>query len=551
VLWPVWSPRRLPDPRQPLTAFAGASHSRRVSERETTRAHTEATLDPRRPLPGGGAALGAGRFGAVYEIGRQLLEQTDPATVLRTIHEAIVEHLRPDRACVLTMTGDGFQARLVHNLPRETAPEQWPLSWTVIRHVVEGGLAVLASDIRQDAQFADAESIQRFRIRSILCVPLGSPARGVVYLDNRSARPFTPADLEFLTAVALYASLVLERAEEYARTAEDLARAGDRLDALQADLLRHEIVGAAPALLKAYDAVRRFARSGARVLLRGETGTGKELFARAYAAHSPRAGRPYVPVTIPALAPTIVESELFGHVRGAFTEAARDKKGRLEIADGGVLFLDEVGDIDPAVQTKLLRFLDSGELFRVGDTQARRVDALVVSATNRPLERDVEQGRFRADLLARLGHVVAIPSLRERGEDVPRLVEHFLARYDRGPRRKAFAPDAMDALVRHHWPFNVRELQQVVERAVCLVDGEVVSLADLPDYVRASPAAATADEGVPGPLKKAVEELERRQIVRALEHTKGNKRRAMELLQLSPETFYRRLEEFGLHKKGE
>ena len=125
------------------------------------------------------------------------------------------------------------------------------------------GKPVLASDIRQDAQFADAESIQRFRIRSILCVPLGSPARGVVYLDNRSARPFTPADLEFLTAVALYASLVLERAEEYARTAEDLARAGDRLDALQADLLRHEIVGAAPTLLKAYDAVRRFARSGA------------------------------------------------------------------------------------------------------------------------------------------------------------------------------------------------------------------------------------------------------------------------------------------------
>ena len=165
--------------------------------------------------------------------------------------------------------------------------------------------------------------------------------------------------------------------------------------------------------------MRRFAKSGARVLLRGETGTGKELFARAYAAHTPRPNGSYVPVTIPALAPTLVESELFGHVKGAFTEAARDKKGRLEIADGGVLFLDEVGDIDPAVQTKLLRFLDSGELFRVGDTQPRQVDALVVSATNRPLERDVEQGRFRADLLARLGHTVAIPPLRERGEDVP------------------------------------------------------------------------------------------------------------------------------------
>jgi transcriptional regulator with GAF, ATPase, and Fis domain len=517
-----------------------------TQERETTRAHTEATLDPRRPLPAGSAALGTGRFGAVYAIGRQLLEQTDPATVLQTIHDAIVAHLQPDRACLLTLAGKGFRARLAHNLPADRPPDEWPLSWSVIRHVVESGLAVLASDIRQDAQFAEAESIQRFRIRSILCVPLGSPARGVLYLDNRSARPFAPADLEFLTAVALYASLVLERTEE-------LARAGDRLDALQTELLRHEIVGAAPALLKAYDAVRRFAKSGARVLLRGETGTGKELFARAYAAHTPRPNGSYVPVTIPALAPTLVESELFGHVKGAFTEAARDKKGRLEIADGGVLFLDEVGDIDPAVQTKLLRFLDSGELFRVGDTHPRQVDALVVSATNRPLERDVEQGRFRADLLARLGHTVAIPPLRERGEDVPRLVDHFLARYGRGTPAKTFSAEAMDVLRRHHWPFNVRELQQVVERAVCLVDGSVVRVEDLPDYLQAgaSSAAPIGESGPPGPLKKAIEELERRHILRALEHTKGNKRRAMELLQLSPETFYRRLEDFGLHKKSE
>jgi transcriptional regulator with GAF, ATPase, and Fis domain len=516
-----------------------------TQERETTRAHTEATLDPRRPLPAGSAALGTGRFGAVYEIGRQLLEQTDPATVLKTIHEAIVAHLQPDRACLLTLAGKGFRARLAHNLPADRPPDEWPLSWSVIRHVVESGLAVLASDIRQDAQFAEAESIQRFRIRSILCVPLGSPARGVLYLDNRSARPFAPADLEFLTAVALYASLVLERTEE-------LARAGDRLDALQTELLRHEIVGTAPALLKAYDAVRRFAKSGARVLLRGETGTGKELFARAYAAHTPRPNGSYVPVTIPALAPTLVESELFGHVKGAFTEAARDKKGRLEIADGGVLFLDEVGDIDPAVQTKLLRFLDSGELFRVGDTAARQVDALVVSATNRPLERDVEQGRFRADLLARLGHTVAIPPLRERGEDVPRLVDHFLARYGRGGAAKTFSAEAMDILRRHHWPFNVRELQQVVERAVCLVDGSVVGVQDLPDYLQAGAGSASpiGENGPPGPLKKAIEELERRHILRALEHTKGNKRRAMELLQLSPETFYRRLEDFGLHKKS-
>ncbi|HKC12762.1 MAG TPA: sigma-54 dependent transcriptional regulator, partial [Vicinamibacteria bacterium] len=288
----------------------------------------------------------------------------------------------------------------------------------------------------------------------------------------------------------------------------------------------------------------------------GETGTGKELFARAYAAHSDRTRGPYVPVTIPALAPSLVESELFGHVRGAFTEATRDKKGRLELAHGGVLFLDEVGDIDPAIQTKLLRFLDSGEVYRVGDTVARRIDVRLVSATNRLLEKDVEVGRFRADLLARLGHELVIPPLRERPEDIPLLVAHFLGPHERGPGRKVFAEEALGILKRHGWPFNVRELQQVVERAVCLVDHEVVTPGDLPDYilreVRASPTSVPPSDhqGPPVPLRSVVDEAARRHILRALDYTKGNRRRAIELLQISPETFYRRLEELGLHKKS-
>lgn len=515
-----------------------------------SRSHTEAVRDPQKALSPE-TDLGSGRYVAIYEIGRQLLEQKEPETVLQTIHEALLSQLRPDRAGLLVREGEGFRPLFTHGLDLSGPPTEWPLSWTVLRQVADSGVAVLASDARQDMQLSGAESIQRFRIRSVLCVPIGRPARGVLYLDNKSARPFTTADLEFLTAVSLHASLVLERTYELAHAAEALRSAGDRLEALNAELLRHDIVGNAPGLVQAYDAVRRFARSGARVLLRGETGTGKELFARAYAAHTPRAGGAYVPVTIPALAPTLVESELFGHVRGAFTEAAKDKKGRLEVADGGVLFLDEVGDIDPGIQTKLLRFLDSGELYRVGDTQARRIDTLVVSATNRPLERDVEQSRFRADLLARLGHVVAIPPLRERKGDVAQLVAHFLARYDRGPRRKTFAPEAMERLERHHWPFNVRELQQVVERAVCLVDGEIIGLDDLPEYLRVPPAAASPTEtGPPGPLRLLVEEVERRHILRALEYTGGNRRKAMELIQMSPEAFYRRLQEFGIPKKG-
>jgi len=518
-------------------------------ERPADGPRTQASLDPAQ-LSARAGGLGPGRLLALYELGRQLLEQREPDEVLRTVHQAIVTQLQPDQACLLTVTGDdAYQSVLAHNLDLAAPREEWPLSWTVIRQVRDGGLALLASDVQRDERLREAGSLYRFRIRSVMCVPLGRPAQGVIYAANRSERPFATEDLEFLTAVSIYASLVLERTQEHARDAQALLQKDEHLEALRSELLRGQIIGGSPALLEAYDALRRFARGGARVLLRGETGTGKELFARAYAASSPRARGPYVPVTIPALSPTLVESELFGHVRGAFTEARTDRKGRLEVADGGVLFLDEVGDIDPAVQTKLLRFLDSGELYRVGDNQPRRVDTLVVSATNRPLEKDVRDNRFRADLLARLGHPITIPPLRERPDDVALLVHHFLARYDRQPRKKTFAESTLAILRGHSWPFNVRELQQVVERAVCLVDRDAVLPEDLPEYLRAAPAVAPRSAEAPRPLREVVEASERQHILSALDYAQGNRRKAIELLGISPETFYRRLEQYGVPKK--
>jgi Nif-specific regulatory protein len=512
--------------------------------------HTEATRDPTAPLAEG--RLAGARLVTLYEITRDLLAERAASPLARRIVEALVQQLGAERVALLARENDGrLLALAAHGIDLEGPEAKWPLSRSVIRHVTESGLAVLASDIRGDPQFKGAGSVHRFRIRSVLAVPLGPrPVRGVIYLDTRSeARVFGPEDLEFAVAVSLHAGLVLDRALEQARVEEALAASDERAGVLQGELLRHEIVGRSAALVAAYDELRRFARAGARVLLRGETGTGKELFARAYAAQSARSGRPWVPVPIPALAPGLVESELFGHVRGAFTEATRDKKGRLELADGGVLFLDEIGDVEPALQTKLLRFLDSGELFRVGDTQARKVDALVVSATNRPLEKDVEAGRLRADLLARLGHVVTVPPLRDRPSDIPLLVDHFLARFDRGMPRKRFAPEAMARLARHGWPLNVRELQQVVERAVCLVDHEIVGPEDLPADLGRAAALPSSDALALRPLREIVDEAERRHILRTLEHTGGNRRKAIEILGIAPETFYRRLEEYGLHRR--
>ena len=264
-----------------------------------------------------------------------------------------------------------------------------------------------------------------------------------------------------------------------------------------------------------------------------------------------------MPVPIPALAPTVIESELFGHVKGAFTEARQDKKGRFEVAHGGVLFLDEVGDIEPSLQPKLLRFLDSGELYRVGDTKVRYVDVYVVSATNRPLEKLVEEGRYRADLLARLGQTVRLPSLQERQQDIIALVEHFSAMHNRGPIKKQFAHETLEVLQAYRWEFNVRQLAQVVQTVMCLSDNDVILPSDLPDYIREhSPlhasrgGAASSNNETPRSLKEVMDEHEKMHIVRALAFTKGNKRKAIELLKISPDTFYKRLEQFGLHKKN-
>jgi transcriptional regulator with GAF, ATPase, and Fis domain len=501
-----------------------------------------------------------GRLLTIYEIGQQLLEHREPDQVIRTIYRSLFQQLDPDHAVILLVQGEGnYQPLTAHHPFPEKAEEPSALSRSVLQRAEKTGLAVLATDTRLDERFSTSTSINKLHIRSILCVPLGKePVRALVYADRRSRkRLFNREDLEFLTALSVYTALALERTEELVRTAEALRESDEQLELTRTDLLRHQIVGSSAKLLAAYDALRRFARTGANVLLRGETGTGKELFAKAYAANSDRYGKAYVPVAIPTLPATLVESELFGYVKGAFTEAVRDKKGHLEMADGGVLFLDEVGDIEPQLQAKLLRFLDSGELYRVGDTSLRRVDVRVVAATSRSLEKAVETGQFRSDLLARLGQVVKLPPLRERPEDVPLLVDHFLEMYARGDRKKVFADEALEVLRSYPWELNVRQLRDVVQYVVSMVDHEVIRPADLPEFLRDTASRPSAGDDLPASpappvpprrLRDVVREAEKRHLIETLRFTGGNKKRAMELLGIAGETFFRRLKEFGLDK---
>src|SRR5918993_1428474 len=303
------------------------------------------------------------------------------------------------------------------------------------------------------------------------------------------------------------------------------------------------LVAESEAMRRVLDVVTRVAPSDANVLITGENGTGKEVVARTLHALSARAAKPLVTVNAGALSEGVFESELFGHVRGAFTDAKADRVGRFDLADGGTLLLDEIGNVPLNLQAKLLRVLETGEFERVGSSKTRRVNVRLLSATNADLHAEVAQGRFRQDLLFRLNTVeIKLPPLRDRIEDIPVLAEHFLKLHRERYRRAimGFTPEALDALRRHLWPGNVRELDHVIERAVLMSPGSIVTPFDLA-------LEATPDARLSARLEEmSLEDAERLLIKKALARFEGNANRAAEALGLSRSALYRRLQKYGL-----
>ena len=307
-----------------------------------------------------------------------------------------------------------------------------------------------------------------------------------------------------------------------------------------------ELIGVSPAIRKVFALVRQVAPSKASVLITGETGTGKELVARAIHRRSPRADALLVPVNLAAVPMELLESELFGHTRGAFTNAVADRPGKFEVANAGTLFLDEVGDTPLPLQPKLLRVLQDGVVERVGGTRSHAVDVRLISATNRNLEAEVASGRFRPDLFYRLRVIqIAMPPLRERREDIRYLVAHFLRKFVREVpgRELAISAPALRLLEDYPWPGNVRELENVIERAVVLSRGDVIG-ADLLDL--RTPGAPDAAEVPRVRLDEALDRLEREMILRALEETKQVKARAARVLGVSERSLWYKLRKHGL-----
>ncbi len=309
------------------------------------------------------------------------------------------------------------------------------------------------------------------------------------------------------------------------------------------------IVGRSPQMLQVYKTVARVAETRSTILIAGESGTGKELVARAIHFNSPRSSKPYVAVDCGSLAETLLESELFGHVRGAFTGAVTNKKGLFEEADNGTCFLDEVGDISLAMQAKLLRVIQEHEIKRVGGTETTKIDVRIIAATNKNLEELVAEKKFREDLFYRLNVVsIHLPPLRERLDDIPFLADHFLRKYAAENEKPVsrISAEVLDLLLRYQWPGNVRELENVIERALTLSPHSLILPEDLPRRLRVEPSEISATSL---PSQVSLTELEKIYIKKVLEETGGNKKRAADILGIDRRTLYRMAARYGISLK--
>ncbi len=417
------------------------------------------------------------------------------------------------------------------------------VSRTVVRRVLKDRAAMLLCEADDNAN-VKSESLIAARTRSVLCVPLILLDRtlGAIYLDTDDPQPrFDENHLQLVTAVAAIAAVAIENARNF----ESLESENARL--MQDANIEHNMVGESPLLQRVYQLISKVAPTDSTVLISGESGTGKELVARAIHRSSKRVDKPFIAVNCAALAESLLESELFGHEKGAFTGAFIQKKGRLEVADGGTMFLDEIGDLSPALQTKLLRVLQEREFERVGGNHTVRIDVRLLAATNRDLEKAIAEGTFRQDLYFRLNVVpLKMPPLRERRDDIPLLANYFARKYGEKCNRRilGISPEARRLLMSYDWPGNVRELENAIERAVVLGSTDYIVADDLPESVLEHDATSSSEGS--SSYHEQVVQMKKEMIIDAVKQCNGSYTAAAKMLHLHPNYLHRLIRNLNL-----
>jgi transcriptional regulator with GAF, ATPase, and Fis domain len=451
--------------------------------------------------------------------------------------DLIFEVVPAGRGAILLADSEGQQFNSMFARMRHVG--QTPLvrvSRTVARQVLEQGIAILGSDVPGSDELRSVESLAASQVRSLLCVPLTVFKRviGCIYLDSdRVEKRLDEKHLELVTAIAGISAVALENA----RRLDWLQQENDRLTVEISQ--ERSLVGESPRMKEVYQFLKRVAPTDSTVLIEGESGTGKELAARALHRNSTRAEKPFVAINCAAIPETLLESDLFGHERGAFTGAGTLKRGRLEVADGGVVFLDEIGELAPTLQVKLLRVLQEREFERVGGTYPIKVDVRIIAATNCNLEQAVRESRFRQDLYYRLAVLkITMPALRERRDDIPMLVRHFVQKHAKRCKVKPrpVSREALACLVNYDWPGNVRELENAIERSLVLGSSDMILPEDLPESLLERAPAAEMTEAK---YHAAIKELKKQLIRDAVEQTQGSFAEAARILGVHPNYLHR------------
>jgi Nif-specific regulatory protein len=469
----------------------------------------------------------------------------------KTLLDLLFEVVPAERGVVL-LTDHGTEGEepvfgSVFGLDRERGQDaSIKVSSKVTRWVLEHRESILITNQAEADNFGSSDSLVADQPASVMCVPLIMLDRslGVIYLDTTELdTPFDQDHLQLVSAISAITAVAIENARHF----EWLVSENQRLIA---DFnIEHNLVGESPPIREVLQFISKVAPTDSTVLLSGESGTGKELAARAIHLNSKRADKTFMAVNCAALAESLLESELFGHEKGSFTGALTQKKGRLEIADGGTVFLDEIGELSPALQVKLLRVLQEREFERVGGTRPVKVDIRLITATNKNLEESIANGSFRQDLYYRLNVVnLEMPPLRERPEDIPLLANYFAAKYAERCNRRiiGIAAEAQARLASYYWPGNVRELENAIERAVVLGATDRILLEDLPESILESEPPATA----PGTkYHEAVADTKRQIILSAMHQAKGSYTEAAKLLGVHPNYLHRLVRNLNLKEQ--
>jgi transcriptional regulator with GAF, ATPase, and Fis domain len=479
----------------------------------------------------------------LLEISARINSTKSLEALQRLLLESIFEITPAERGAVILTDGDPEHPNSVFALNRLPYNTPITISLTVAQQVMKEGVSILSNEIVAGGAFDVTESLAASRASALICVPIRFFHRtiGVIYLDTSQVGVhFTEGNLKTVTAIAGFVSGSLENV----RHLEWLESEHDRL---RNDIqIEHNMIGESQKMKEVYQFIAKVSPTDSTVLIGGESGTGKELAARAIHQNSPRSRKPFVAINCAALAESLLESELFGYEKGAFTGATTQKKGKLEVADSGTLFLDEVGEMPLSIQAKLLRALQEREFERVGGTRAVKVDLRVIAATNKNLEQSVASGKFRQDLYYRLNVIsMTMPPLRERGEDVMLLADYFIQKYSIKCKRHVagIVKQARSCLAAHTWPGNVRELENTIERAVVLGSTEYIQLEDLPEAL----LETALDAGRNGPFYyESLRKAKVRIITETLDLASGSYTEAAKILGIHPNNLHRVMRNLGL-----